>query len=209
MQERGSSSSLSTHSHCSSLSSKFSIFSSSISFFILLIISLLTHTLLLHTGMVQSLVLVLCNLQTLPSSAAVGTEQSWHRGNGFCPIIPPKLHLWLWFQSSAIILCPHLLLFCTASDGTCECLPVCVWHGAISVSGLSLEGMPSLKTLKASEIFCSPYGGFCLQMCVLCWLGSVPSYSRCPCRPCKDAITESLATVARAPLLDFVQANKR
>lgn len=65
------------------------------------------------------------------------------------------------------------------------------------------------KTFKASEMFCSPYGGSCLQMCVLCWLGSVPSFSPCPCRPWKDAITESLATVAWAPLLGFVQANKR
>ena len=38
--------------------------------------------------------------------------------------------------------------FCTASGGARECLPVCIWHGAISVSGLSLEGMPSPKHLR-------------------------------------------------------------
>lgn len=46
---------------------------------------------------------------------------------------------------TATILCTHLLCLCTASDGACECLLVCVWHGAISVSGLSLEGMPLPK----------------------------------------------------------------
>lgn len=48
-----------------------------------------------------------------------------------------------------------------------------------------LRGCHRQKTLKAAEMFCSPYGGFCLQMCVLCWLGSVPSFSPCPCRPPK------------------------
>lgn len=45
-------------------------------------------------------------------------------------------------------------------------------------------------------------------VCVPPWLGGVPSLSPCPYHPYKDAITQSLVTVARAPLPGFVQANK-
>lgn len=64
--------------------------------------------------------------------------------------VPYSYHscIWLWFRPSATILCPHLLRFCAASGGARECLPVCVWHGAISAPGLSLEGMPSPKHLR-------------------------------------------------------------
>lgn len=49
----------------------------------------------------------------------------------------------------------------------------------------------------------------CKRVCVCVpWLGRVPSFSPCPCHPYKDAITQSLATVAWAPLPGFVPANK-
>lgn len=51
--------------------------------------------------------------------------------------------------------------------GAGERLPVCVWHDAISVSKLSLQRLPSLKTFKTSEIFGSPYGGLSSHMCGL------------------------------------------
>lgn len=48
-----------------------------------------------------------------------------------------------------------------------------------------LRGCHRRKHSGASERFCSPYGGFCLQMCVLCCLGSMPSFSLCPRWPRK------------------------
>lgn len=156
--------------------------------------------------MVWSLVLVPGNGQQLPSSAAVGTEQSWHWGNGFCPIVPTQLDLVPTFCYYFVPAFTALLYsFCwrpwMPSSLRLAWCHLCLW---------SLPwGDAIAKTFKASEMFCSPYGGSCLQMYVLCWLGSMPSFSPCPCRPWKDAITELLATVAWAPLLGFVQANQR
>lgn len=87
--------------------------------------------------------------------------------------VPYSYHtcIQLWFRPSATILCPHLLRFSTASGGARECLPVCVWHDAISASGLSLEGMPSPKHLRHPK--CSAYRmEVSVCKCVLCWLGT-------------------------------------
>lgn len=160
-----------------------------------------SHSLLDHIGMIQSLF-----FSSLGAAASFQCS-SWHSGDGFCPIVPPKLHLWLWFQPSAI-LCLHLLRICTAFGGARECLLGCVWHGAISVSGLSLEGLPMPKHLSIRNVLLTVWKSMFANVCVLCWFGSMPPSSPCPRRPWKNAITESLATVAWAPLLGFVQANK-
>lgn len=102
------------------------------------------------------------------------------------PVLPPQLRSWLRFQPSATTLCTLLLRFCAAPVGALVNASQFAPGMVPSLfQGRSLEGMPSPKTFKASEAFCSPYGGLCLQMCALCCLGSVPCFSSCPRRPLK------------------------
>lgn len=134
MQERGSSSSLSIHSHCSSLSTKFPVFFASICFIYL---ARYSYSPLDHVRIIQSLL-----FSSLDAAASFQCS-SWH-------IV--RLAFRRWFLSH----CPSKVAFEALVQTFCyfvfastthlysfrwrlECLLGCVWHGAISVSGLSLD----------------------------------------------------------------------
>lgn len=124
----------------------------------------------------------------------------WHRGSGF------------WFHP--LTLCESasvLVLFCVVLR--CAFGPLRV--APVNASQLASGMVPSLFLASPQRgCHCQTVQGihYCLtvstNVCVLRWLGSVPSFPPCPYHPDKHAFTQSLATVARAPLPGFVRGKQ-
>lgn len=201
-RKRGSSSSLSTHSCCSSLSAKKnnSPFPSSVLHsvhFVHYSCSLPGH----NSGRVPFSGSLYWE-QHCPSSAAAGTA-----GIEVMVFMVPQTLCESASSSGRNI----VVLFCVVIWCTFGPLHVAPANASRVTSGI----VPSL-------FLASPQRGWhrqnvqgihyclavCTNACVLRRIGSVPSVSPCPYYRDKDAITQSLATVARAPLPGFVQAKK-
>lgn len=120
-----------------------------------------------------------------------------------------------WHQGRGVLVSPTdtsvLVLFCVVlrcAFGPLRVAPVNAFQLA---SGM----VPSLFLASPQRgCHCQTVQGihYCLtvstNVCVLRWLGSVPSFPPCPYHPDKDAFTQSLATVARAPLPGFVRGRQ-
>lgn len=202
VQERGSSSSLSIHSHCSSLSTKFPVFfPASICFIYFARYSPLDHIRIIQSLFFSSLDVAasfLCSSWHIVHLAFRRWFLSHHPNKvAFEALVPTFCYF---------VFAPTMHLYCFR--WRLECLLGRVWHGAISVSGLSLEGIPVPKHLSIQNVLLTVWKSAFANVFVLCWFGSMPLSSPCPRCPWKDAITQLLATVSWAPLLGFVQAKK-
>lgn len=110
------------------------------------------------------------------------------------------------FVSLFILSCINELPFSTclySFDGIFKCLAVFVWHYAISVFSLSLEGISKLKMSKAFKKKSAKDADVCLQ---LCFLGSMPPFFL---YPAANLPLKPLAIIARAILLGFLRVNKQ